>query len=277
MIRADYLKDLNKVILTKLYALSDDFHNNQLNIIHTVNLIKANQEYYEKNNVDVSKVFDPINRDKLVITKVHSRTLEKKQLYLLKRYNYVIYQKPYHLRRQLKVLENIRDISYTAYITIQNEINKEIVATILRGNRHFFGKGLGFLYIKFINRTPKFQTPIDWGRSNKFKQLLISQGKKPYHSLHAMDGVKWRIFREDDFFLYYKWWRKFIKSTTNANCYKFTSRESSTSAKALKECNTLEDILYNDSVASRNKLIAIQNKFPELIEEYKKHAKYLYQ
>jgi hypothetical protein len=102
---------------------------------------------------------------------------------------------------------------------ICEEFNMLIVDSILDGGEFSMGSNLSTLSIRRIERNPSKPT-IDWWESNKYKQELLSEGKKLY-DVNTGEGEKWFIYYTDPWYCKYHWQKSRCK-ISNKSAYRFT-------------------------------------------------------
>lgn len=115
-------------------------------------------------------------------------------------------------------LINKETCSYRDFYDVIREFHKGVSNKIIF-NEYNFKINIG--YFKVLRVARKGES-INWGASKKRKQELIDSGLTPFNKTTALDGVKWFIYHEGD---YYKWsWFKDKAATFIKNCkmYKFT-------------------------------------------------------
>lgn len=152
--------------------------------------------------------------------KIRHSKLDEKYKQTLLNYNKVIKQIK-EKSIELSKLELLR-IPYEAYSDILMEMNREIMKSVLNGYIFSFGSKTGRLFIKEIEnidyRTGDIKQRVDWGSSWKYHDQLIEEGKVPYNSKTAPDGVKWFIYFTDEFSYWFKLTSRFLK---NRRYYRF--------------------------------------------------------
>jgi hypothetical protein len=111
---------------------------------------------------------------------------------------------------------------YEVYLKMIGYTNSEIAKYILKGGYYRFGIA-GQLYIREKARTFTFKgkptkLPVDWGNSNKIKAKVIEEGKTPFNTANAPDGVKWHTYHNSDY-AYWFWWE--AGAIVNRGFFKF--------------------------------------------------------
>ena len=124
---------------------------------------------------------------------------------------------------------------------ICEEFNMLIVESILDGGEFNMGSNLSTLSIRRIERNPSKPT-IDWWESNKYKQELLSEGKKLYDAATG-EGEKWFIYYTDPWYCKYHWQKSRCK-ISNKSAYRFTPTRG---VKGNKE--KLTKLLIDDDLA----------------------------
>jgi len=109
-------------------------------------------------------------------------------------------------------------IDANMFRAICSEFNMEIIDYILEGYSFNMGNQLSNISIKRVIRDNAKPT-IDWGESNKYKNELLSQGKKLYNK-DTGEGIKWYIYYTDKNYLRY-FWNKGKCKVPNKSVYKF--------------------------------------------------------
>ena len=109
-------------------------------------------------------------------------------------------------------------IDSNIFRNICSEFNMEIIDYILEGYSFNMKNQLSNISVKRVVRDNAKPT-IDWGESNKYKNELLSQGKKLYNK-DTEEGVKWYIYYTDKNYLRY-FWNKGKCKVPNKSVYKF--------------------------------------------------------
>jgi hypothetical protein len=171
-------------------------------------------------------------------------------------------------------------IPYELYIKVIAYANLEIAKYILEGGIYKFGH-VGKLYIKEKPRTFMYngkpvQLPVDWGMSNKYKQELIKQGKVPYDSVKAPNGVKWHCYHDSDFG-YWFWWeagpiphRAFFKFYPSKFC---KVRQDRRNATFLKQCKSKDEIYNGTNLGLLDKMLLLMRFDPLHFINYRRAEK----
>ena len=110
------------------------------------------------------------------------------------------------------------EVSKQLYRDICSEFNILVIDYILEGGKFNMKNNLSTLSILRIDRNNS-KPKIDWGESNKYKEELLSKGKKLYNS-ETRKGVKWHIYYTDEEYCRY-YWNKSKCRVTNKSVYKF--------------------------------------------------------
>lgn len=128
-----------------------------------------------------------------------------------------------------------KDTTYKEFFTTLNTYHREISDKIMKSYIHKPNEQLGsFNVIRDIRRGKT----INWGESNKLKDLLIKTGKVPYNKETAPDGEMWHIYYTDNDYFKWKWFKEgATQYLKNAKYYVFRacSRNRRTVGKVIKE------------------------------------------
>ena len=133
------------------------------------------------------------------------------------------------------------EISKKLYREICSDFNIMVIDYILDGKRFNMGNNLSTISIIRLDRNNS-KPAIDWGESNKYKKLLLKQGKKLYNSKTG-EGERWYIYYTDSEYCRY-YWNKGKCKVTNKSVYKFIPTRG---VKGNKE--KLISLLQNDDLA----------------------------
>ena len=110
------------------------------------------------------------------------------------------------------------EIDKKLYRSICSEFNIMIIDYILEGGKLKMGNNLSTISIIRLDRNNS-KPSIDWGESNKYKNLLLSQGKTLYNH-ETGKGEKWYIYYTDSEYCRY-YWNKGKCKVSNKSVYKF--------------------------------------------------------
>jgi hypothetical protein len=148
---------------------------------------------------------------------------------------------------------------YEVYLKMLGYSNQEIAKYILKGGYYTFGNA-GKLYIREKARTFLFKgvpvkLPVDWGNSNKYKKQLIEEGKTPFNTANAPDGVKWHTHHNSDYG-YWFWWE--AGAIENRGFFKFIpSKFTRRGSKKDIVFNNKDEILNTTEIGILNKMLEL--------------------
>lgn len=148
---------------------------------------------------------------------------------------------------------------YEVYLKMIGYTNLEIAKYILKGGYYVFGSA-GKLYIREKARTFLFmgkpvKLPVDWGNSNKYKNKLIEEGKVPFNTAKAPDGIKWHTYHNSDF-AYWFWWE--AGAIENRGFFKFIpSKFVRRGNKKDLEFKSIDDIYNTTEIGNLNKMLEL--------------------
>jgi hypothetical protein len=121
------------------------------------------------------------------------------------------------IKIRLNKLYKIRSqVNNKVFNFITTRFNMRIVDEIVNGY-NFVAPHIGNIY---VIRRQRGRRPVDWGRSNEYKDKLIAAGKTPYNKDTAPDGEKW-LFYHDGEYAHYYFWRQSACRSDNRKDYKF--------------------------------------------------------
>lgn len=165
------------------------------------------------------------------------------------------------------------------YKFVSTELNLEFSKSILMGNNIEMGSGVGTLCIKEKQRDfarENCRKTIDWKESNVLRRYLIAEGKIPYDKNTAPDGIKWHVYRTDDY-SYWWWWKYRSNFHANDVFYKFTPTKFINGvAREIenfkKNFNTIEKILDTTLLGNIDKLYKIRELNPAHMLRYRANS-----
>ena len=221
------------------------------------NCIINNRAEFEKLNVSVenllSNPFIAYAKIKpLVDNGQFTRVAHYVKSYVLS-LNYLTLHKKLHERLSKAIMP------YEVYLKIIGYTNIEIAIHLLKGGYYSFGQA-GRMYILekprlFFFMGKMVKLPVDWGLSVRHKKQLLQEGKVPYNSRTAPDGIKWHSYHDSDFG-YWFWWEagaikyrgfmKFIPSnfrTRGENKKKFTSEDEILNTTIIGNVNKMVELM----------------------------------
>jgi hypothetical protein len=121
------------------------------------------------------------------------------------------------IKNSLNRLKTIRtQIDNKVFNFIITNFNKAVIDEIIKGYK-FVPTGLGPF---FVIRRQRGRRPVDWGRSNAYKQTLLEKGLVPYNKETAPDGEQWLFYHEGEYGHYYRWGKNYC-SFEHKDPYKF--------------------------------------------------------
>lgn len=89
----------------------------------------------------------------------------------------------------------------------------ESLKGVLDGNPLVMGYRLGKIEVQRNERNYKKPT-INWGESNKYKALLLSEGKELYNK-NTKEGHQWLVYFTDGYYYKYNWKKERVKAIGN--------------------------------------------------------------
>lgn len=124
-------------------------------------------------------------------------------------------------------------VNWKTFKQILLEFNDAVIENIImKGHRYNQGAYLSTLGVLKIERDPN-TLAVNWKKSHKLKQQLLSEGKKLYNS-ETGEGHKWLVYYTDNYY-YRIWWNKASCNIPNKSVYKFIPAGGATGLKtALK-------------------------------------------
>ena len=276
----DLYKDYITAIESKKIAVANKLTQYQGSQEYLKNAIINSREEFEKLDVNIDTLFaNPFIAYVKIKQLVENGHLTRVAHYVKM---YVLAIKYYNLHKNLLDRLNKSVMPYEVYIKFLSNLNHEISIHLLEGGYYNFGAA-GRMYIlekprTFVFMGKKVKLPVDWGFSKKVKKQLIEDGKTPYDSRTAPDGVKWHYYHDTDF-AYWFWWEagaiknrafmKFIPSNFKNRQDKYTF-------------NTIEEILQSTKIGNVNKMVRLlkidplyylRYRRPEWIEKHEKSIK----
>lgn len=96
------------------------------------------------------------------------------------------------------------------YKLIMQTFLRETRKEMLNGNSLYMGYRLGTLRVVRKERNYKHPT-INWGESNKYKAILLAEGKELYNK-ETDTGEKWLCYFTDSYFYMYDWKKDKVKA-----------------------------------------------------------------
>lgn len=267
-----YLQDID-IKLDKFNSKLVDTYEQQK---YLLDIITANSEAYE---------IAGINIDELTIGNKYKFTIPK-----LKKYHFVgekasilsTYITAYinTLKVEAICIDSIAQYSqlrvpYTFYRYMFIELNNKFSKAILLGNLINLGLGMGIISIREKKRNFDYERAskvVNWFESNKYKKELIQEGKTPYDSVSAPDGIKWHIYYTDDYS--YWWWWEIQVGMPNASYYKFIPTKYMNGITRnvkdfFKNFNTADKILNTTLLGNIEKLHKFRELCPDIILSYR--------
>lgn len=226
--------------------------------------IVNNRAEFENVNVDIDVLFaNPYIAYAKIKTLVDNGQLTRVAHYIKSYVTSIQYLNTHKLLKE-RLTKSI--MPYEVYLKLIGYSNFEIAKHILKGGIYKLGH-VGKIYIKQKARTFIFmgrpcKLGVDWGLSNKYKAQLIAEGKVPYDSNTAPDGVKWHIYHNSDY-AYWFWWEsgnipnrlffRFIPSKfTRPSKKPFTSAEEIYETREIGIVNKMWELIRSDSMHFMN-------------------------
>lgn len=101
-------------------------------------------------------------------------------------------------------------LSLSEYKNIMQIFLRESLKGILDGNPLIMGYRLGKIEVQRNERNYKKPT-INWGESNKYKAILLSEGKELYNK-ETKQGHHWLVYFTDSYYYKYNWKKERVKA-----------------------------------------------------------------
>jgi hypothetical protein len=273
----DLYKDYIIAIESKKLAVTIKLGQYQGSQEYFKNCIINNKEEFEQLNINVDTLFaNPF----IAYAKI-KQLVENGQLNRVAHYvkSYVLAIKYYTLHKHLLDRLNKSIMPYEVYRQMIINLNGEISKHLLEGGYYNFGAA-GRMYILEKPRTfffmgRKVSLPVDWGFSKKVKKQLIEDGKTPYDSRTAPDGIKWHYYHDTDFGYWYWWEAGAIK---NRAFMRFVPSNFK-NRKGQYKFESIDEILNTTKIGNVNKMVALLRFDPlyylkfRRLEWIEKHAK----
>lgn len=113
------------------------------------------------------------------------------------------------LKHDSKVIKIIDEVEYRNILRSYYTKAREV---IIKGDRFYFGKGLGYLKLEAITRNSKKSlTRIDHGKTKILKKKLLAEGKTLW-SKDNPEGEKYLIYYTDDYYPKVAWRKGSVKN-----------------------------------------------------------------
>lgn len=253
----DLYRDYINSIQNRLNTITIKLDQYTGSINYLKNCITNNQVEFEKEGVSITTLFAaPFIAYSKIKPLVDTGKLTRVAHYVRSYTNANLYYNTHKLLYD-RLTKSI--MPYETYLKFLFILNSEIAKYILNGGYYNFGQ-LGRIYIcekprAFLFKGKPVKLPIDWGASNKYKQYLIDNGKVPYDSVSAPDGIKWHIYHDSDYAYWFIWEKLAFK---NKAFFKFCPSKFVRRGKAkLIPFTSKEQILNSSEIGNINKMVEL--------------------
>lgn len=263
----EFINEVNIELNTKLKLLHLAYERRNDCIYN----IKDNIEIYTKNGIDVSRIFDIDNRDKIYINKKQEKNIGIKLTSFIRSYNYIVYDKLRELDDNIEWLAAIKDLPREIYGYMRDGLNFEIQKHICKGNNYSFGSIIGYIRAYFYEiPSNKINSHINWGDTMKLRQKLLDAGIA-IKTKDNPNGTPYIVYADWD------WWiraqyRKLKNSIKETRYYKFkfyyhgscrTKTHYYEKSPKVIRTNNMNELIDNLSLPCLNKLLCICINFPD--------------
>lgn len=275
--REFYWRDFSKAVNIEL--------SNKLKLLHVlyekrndaIFNIKDNIEEYNKIGIDVSKIFDLNNGDKIIIGRKKGKGISVRLYTYLSSYNYLIYERIPEIQSDIKALAAVKNCPREMYMYFQDALNFEIQRHIIDGYSYSFSPAVGYVRAIFFKIPPeKMLNHINWGDTMALRKKLLDAGIA-IRTKDNPNGTPYIIYADWDWWIraqyhknkgriqesrYYKFRFGYVKNNVPPE-----KRKIDKSPKTYRT-NNINDIIYNDKLSLENKLLMICVNFPDKRSTY---------